>query len=204
MQAAFKRMVEQANVSSITETGTYHGESTLEFAKMVGHVITIESDEFNFQVAGQNLEMAIDCGLVTLCWADSAKVFREMVMLRGYRHGTDLFFLDAHYKEEWPLLDELQGINRIRAESEVKTTVVIDDFFVPDRPNFAGCYGGLRGDDSKGRESELIPCGYNDPFAAELDRFPFFQYPDYPEPSLGYCIASDFDFDLGPNFKRIR
>ena len=115
--------------------------------------------------------------------------------------GTSLLIvLDAHWHEDWPLLNELKVINRVRALGH-KMTVLIDDFFVPDRPNFVGCYGGLRADDANGREADLIPCGYNPPFADELDKFNNCIFPNYVAPTIGYGIFSDFRFDLGNSFK---
>jgi hypothetical protein len=196
MQSAFRLMIEQANVSCIIETGTNDGTSTIEFAKMVKRVVTIEKSAELCAIAKPRLE---GLGNVELWEGSSSELLGKVI----WRHGHEevLFVLDAHWEKDWPLLQELQTINALRNSMPWKCTVVVDDFFVPDLPQFAGCYGGLKGDDSKGREHELVRCGYNEPFKAELDKFPHFWYPIYPEGGIGYAIFSDFYLQLGDNFE---
>lgn len=202
LQAAIKQIVEQADVSFIVETGTHHGNSTVWLSKLVPLVYTIEINREYSRAAAENFNGIKN---IRLFHGSSDEILQESLAAwcRLSRPGSPLIILDAHWNKDWPLLNELVEINRVRATGQ-KMTVLIDDFFVPLRANFVGCYGGLRSDDSAGREVELTPCGYNPPFSTELDKLPHLWYPTYPEPSIGYAILSDYQLDLGPHFERTR
>lgn len=197
MQTAFRKMVSQAEISCIIETGTHQGDSTKWFAGEVAKVLTVELDRVRFDLACHNLAGIQN---VTQYYGSSDELLPEM--LSEAKDERMLLVLDAHWEVHWPLLGELLTINIVRSQGR-KMTVVIDDWIVPDQPQFAGCYGGLKGDDAAGHEHELRPCNY-ETFADELNTFPHFVEPAYPEGGIGYCIASDFDFDLGSDFRKIR
>lgn len=218
-----RAIVSQTNVGLIVETGTYHGEATAWLAREFPalYIEGVEIDPENARLTKEAIAAVRGDGRGSweILTGSSDEVLRKnlngwtlgirAVHLGGPvgRGGQVLLLLDAHFNEHWPLLAELQEINRVRGLGH-KLTVVIDDFFT-DRPNFQGCYDGLRGDDgglsAEGPDGrKRIRCGYNEPFAPELDRFPHCWYPDYPEPSLGYVVVSDFDIKFGSDFRRVR
>lgn len=188
-----------AKVSCIVETGTNDGTTTLWLAQFGVRTWTIELDDDLFR---QAYDRFAEHRNIKPMHGDSAEILERC--LGGMTLGeSTLFLLDAHWLEDWPLRRELQAINSAREVGD-KCVVLIDDWFVRGCPQFAGCYGGLKSDDSEGRENELIPCGYNPPFDAELDKFPHFYEPIYESGGIGYSIFSDFPLLLGDNFRTNR
>lgn len=62
-----------------------------------------------------------------------------MNLVENKRLGNlPLFFLDAHWHDYWPLVDEIAAISSSRSTA----IVIVDDFEVPDRPEFSYCVGG--------------------------------------------------------------
>lgn len=208
-----RAIVKQTNVGLIVETGTYHGETTAwlatEFATTT--VWTFENNLDHADIAKMRLDKFAPRVALYRGSSDELLGIYLLPSMLGLEKMNEsvLLLLDAHFDEHWPLLNELKTVNACRAfGGGHKMTVLVDDFFT-DRPNFQGCYGGLRGDDgglsAEGNDGKpLIRCGYNEPFSSELDRFPHCWYPDYPEPSLGYVVVTDFDLDLGEQFRRVR
>ncbi len=199
LHQAITDIIYQSKVSRIVETGTNIGDGTLALFDLCPDVVTCEiNDEYadisRKRFVGKNIQ---------LCRGPSDDILDRNLAYWCKQVGDEhsvLIVLDAHWLTDWPLLGELKAINTVRQQG-FPVTVLIDDFFVENRPNFVGCYGGLRSSDVNGRESELTPCGYNPPFSAELDRFPHCIFPDYRDPTIGYGIFSDFRFDLGNSFK---
>lgn len=119
----FKKLIEKHNVKRIIETGTYKGWSSKVLARFGLPVVTIESDINNFEEAKRNLSSEKN---VSVIHGSSPNVLRNVIS--DNEEGI-LFFLDAHWGQYWPLLDELKCI----AEKKTKpASIIIHDFFVPD------------------------------------------------------------------------
>ena len=103
------------------ETGTYHGLSSKIVSEYFKNVITVESDEGSYKQAVTNLSEVANC---TALHGSSPDIMRSRI-----KEGDNsiFFFLDAHWDEYWPLLDELQVIR----DKKIKPVIAIHDFYVP-------------------------------------------------------------------------
>lgn len=119
----FARLVSRWSIKTIVETGTCHGATARLLAGMVPVVHTIELDPKWF------------------LWSAHLDEFRGVTRHRGSSPDVlakilpDLtrpvmFYLDAHWKAYWPLLDELRVIAEHSMDDAV---IVIHDCKVPGR-----------------------------------------------------------------------
>jgi hypothetical protein len=112
------------NLSTLIETGTYEGDSTIYAAEIFDRVVTIDirsdyQEETEARCSGhQNIEFKK---------GDTREVLGEIV---ASLDRPALFWLDAHAaaglfgeQDDWPVLDELEIINR----SPMMHYVLIDD-----------------------------------------------------------------------------
>ena len=116
------KLVKNHNIETIVETGIYKGWSTSIFAKKVKKVIGIDiSDSLINEAKKYNAENKN----VDFYLGSSPEVLNSVLKKND---NSILFFLDAHWGEYWPLLDELKVIK----EKKILPVIVIHDFFVPD------------------------------------------------------------------------
>jgi hypothetical protein len=109
----------------VIETGTFRGSSTEFLAAVFGRVWTVESNERAFAFSAKRLSTNPD---VTVELGDSRK-FLDRLLRQSEMDGKTLFiYLDAHWKDDLPLADELSII----AAAPIQSVVMIDDFQVPD------------------------------------------------------------------------
>ncbi len=116
---------------AIVETGTYLGTTTEWLAAFQYPVFTIESDAENYGYATQRLAATPN---VNVIHGDSRTALLSLVEanVTAWAEHTVLFYLDAHWNDDLPLLGELDVIfGRLE-----KAIVVIDDFEVPDDPDY--------------------------------------------------------------------
>lgn len=118
-----EQLVKKFKIKTIIETGTYFGETTKEFSKMVNSVYSIELNQKNYNRAKENLK-----GLknVNLILGDSSKVLDELSV---HIDGPVLFFLDAHWEDYWPIINELKAIAKFKQSEQ--SVIVVHDFYVP-------------------------------------------------------------------------
>jgi predicted O-methyltransferase YrrM len=124
MRDDIQKIITKLGITHVVETGTYKGGSTKVFAEMEGvqEVHTIELNEENFNDSEKYLA---DCFNVIMHKGSSEKVLRNVIPhLIGKKI---LFFLDAHWEEHCPLLEELEEI----AAHGIKPVIIIHDFKVP-------------------------------------------------------------------------
>jgi hypothetical protein len=135
----FEKLVQKFKIKNIVETGTFLGETSREFSKMVENVYTIESNEKFYLQARKNL---MHCKNVKIFLGNSPLVLDKILPTLK---GNTLFFLDAHWEKYWPILDELKIIAKF---SHMKNSViVIHDFYVPDTNlGFDSYYHGSKSD----------------------------------------------------------
>jgi len=106
-------------IRTVIETGTYTGDSTRFFAAHCPSVITIELNQQRFEALQLD-----DLPNVQTIQGSSPLVLRRILS----EIEEPLFiYLDAHSYNYWPLLDELQIIQR----SGLKPYLMIHDFRVP-------------------------------------------------------------------------
>lgn len=123
LKETFKNIVKDFNINHIIETGTYHGYTTKHLAKMVDRVDTIEVVELNYLTALKHLKRLknVNCYI-----GNSSELLESVLPIQP----TNLFcFLDAHWQQYNPLIDELKVI----AKSGLKPIIAIHDFKVPNR-----------------------------------------------------------------------
>lgn len=129
LKETFERIIKSNKISWIIETGTYYGATTKHLAGWTEKVDTIEVVEENYKKAIINNE---DLKNVTFHLGSSEKVMDKLFSdfnKKGRR--PNLFcFLDAHWQEYNPLLDELAVI----AKWKWKPIIAIHDFKVPGHP----------------------------------------------------------------------
>lgn len=104
------------------ETGTYLGGTTKRFASMFKKVHTIEYLPENFNKAKQHLQ---GCENVIQHLGDSAT--QLPFVLKRIRAEKCFFFLDAHWQNDCPLIDELKAISK----AGKKGVIAIHDWKVP-------------------------------------------------------------------------
>jgi hypothetical protein len=115
------------------ETGTYLGGTTKRFSQMFKKVHTIEFLPENFEKAKQHLQ---GCENVIQYLGDSAKTLPTV--MKRIRAEKCFFFLDAHWQNDCPLIDELNVI----AQSNKKGIIAIHDWKVPNTDLGFDSYNG--------------------------------------------------------------
>ncbi|HEX4838878.1 MAG TPA: class I SAM-dependent methyltransferase [Rhabdochlamydiaceae bacterium] len=112
-------------ITTIIETGTFEGSTTAFFARTFETVHTIDISPHYLQIAQQRLTSFSN---IKFHLGSSEKILAQI--LPALKDQFVLFYLDAHWNEFWPLLDELEEINKTHHHHCI---VVIDDVKVPDR-----------------------------------------------------------------------
>lgn len=139
MEGEFIRLRDLLGLTTAVETGTCYGSTTLWLAEHFQRVRTIEVNEDFVRVAAGRLQAMVPKN-DTLIWiGDSASLLSSLIAgilmhvgVPQYPVGNDtLFFLDAHFEEHCPLLDELAAI----AAAGIRPVIVVHDVKVPGRPD---------------------------------------------------------------------
>ncbi len=134
LKEEIERLVKKHEIAGIIETGTYMGATTLQFESMGLPVVTIEANEEYYHKAVTKFE-----GKNILHRLGNSVDILPLLMPFTKTEFTYLFFLDAHWGEDNPLLQELAII----AESKIKPVIIIHDFKVPNHPELGfDSYGG--------------------------------------------------------------
>ena len=118
-------LVKEHDLKWVIETGTSCGNSTKALSELFDKVYTIEVNKDQYDVT---LPMLKSLGNVTAYHGHSGKILGSIIKNLDLK-GNGAFYLDAHWYDSWPLLDELNAI----AESDVKgrCMIMIDDFDIP-------------------------------------------------------------------------
>jgi predicted O-methyltransferase YrrM len=121
------QLVKDMNIDCIIETGTYRGTTTAFLAETFPTlpVYTVEVEFKNYLQSEENLKEHKN---VKMILGSSEKVLEDLVPT--LKDKRILFYLDAHWEEYWPLLDEFEAI---RKSCKDNCCIVIDDFKVPFR-----------------------------------------------------------------------
>ena len=131
LHAEISKLVERWGVDVIYETGTYRGFTTIAFSLMCEKTFTVEVNQDNFEGACALFESIHERGEIIADRGSSAEVLQHTIAEAEGKRA--LFYLDAHWETEWPLLAELDAISNSVGP---KPVIVIHDFKVPDRPEF--------------------------------------------------------------------
>jgi hypothetical protein len=131
LQSAFELVGKEIKTTSIVETGTFMGYSTSLMAEQFPQtpIFTSEINPINFKKSSHNLK---DFKNIKVYKGTSPK-FLEYLIKEKKLGEIPLFFLDAHWLDNWPLEDEMEIItNKIK-----KAVILIDDFKIPNDDRFA-------------------------------------------------------------------
>lgn len=113
------------HIDTVIETGTFKGGTAVLFSLLFDRVHTIEISQEFYQQATENLT---DYPNVHCHLGSSEIVLREI--LPTLKDKPLIFYLDAHWENHWPLLEELEEISKTHKDNCI---IVIDDFKVPGR-----------------------------------------------------------------------
>jgi len=129
-RAIFLDIMRLAAPTVIFETGTYRGATTHFMAGATpAHVLSSESHIDNFHFARRRLGGLAN---VSLFHMDSRSFLRRYVPVLHSADRVSFFYLDAHWQDDLPLLEELH----IVFEQAPRSVVMVDDFEVPDDPGY--------------------------------------------------------------------
>lgn len=117
-----RQIIAEHGITTIVETGTFEGKSTVEFAELVPKVYGIELSDKFFKETSVRLKKH-NVSNVTMVKANSPDGLRQIMPELDVE--KTLFFLDAHWNTYWPILDEISTIEKN------KGIILIHDFKVP-------------------------------------------------------------------------
>lgn len=121
----FAALKQEHNIEVAVETGTFIGGTTVAFSFLFDQVHTIEIMESTFIQSEANLK---DFSNVQ-CHLGSSDIVLNQILPTLINQRV-LFYLDAHWEQYWPLLQELEEIGLTHKDNCI---IVIDDFKVPGR-----------------------------------------------------------------------
>jgi len=120
-------LCEKFKITKFVETGSYHGGSAKIVSQYIRTVHTIENNPELHEIAKDNLRGVPN---VKLHFGSSQEILKDILV----ENEENIFlFLDAHWGEYWPLIDELKVI----AEKKIRPVIAIHDFFVPPNGKFS-------------------------------------------------------------------
>lgn len=123
------------NFDVIIETGSFKGMTTKHFCKMAKQVITVEINKENFNDTCSNLK---DIDNVKCVFGNSVDALKQL--LPDLKEQKLFLWLDAHWGNDNPLLDELKTIQ----DNNLKPHIAIHDFKVPGNPTLGfDVYGNI-------------------------------------------------------------
>lgn len=153
-----RNLIERFDLKYALETGTYHASTTRFLASVFKKVFAMELNDQFLEISRNNLRGLTN---VTLVKGDTGKDLKRI--LDQFPQGTRcLAYLDAHWYDYWPLLDEIKQL-ATRQDLINNCIIMIDDFMVPHRPDID--YDSYKGqplsiDFVKKTLDESIPDGY--------------------------------------------
>jgi hypothetical protein len=138
IQEEFLRLKKKFNITSVIETGTCLAGTTIWLAQNFDRVFTVEVNRIWLKIAINRIESASVGDKVKAFLGKSEQVLDDIIKLYSLKDNT-LMWLDAHWAEACPLLDELKSI----ANNKLKPIICIHDFMVPGEHELGyDTYGG--------------------------------------------------------------
>jgi len=121
-------LIDKYNIKNVIETGTWKGTTTKLLSAMAEKVFTVEINEDYFKETKDldNYENIIRE------FGNSPEILEKWFKEDSVKQPS-LFFLDAHWNEYNPLLDELKIIAKYNMN---KSIIVIHDFYNPFHEEF--------------------------------------------------------------------
>ena len=157
-----RKIVSKYKITSIVETGTFLGYTTKLFAKEFPNlqIYTAEINKCFYRKAKKNLRRYDNIHL----YNSTSPEFLNSIIKNKLVGNRPLFYLDAHWLDDWPLEKELQIISR----KLTSAVISIDDFkvegdsrFVYDKYNGKECSLDLVNDNLGKNEYNLLFPNYS-------------------------------------------
>lgn len=120
-----KKLIKDFNIDLVIEGGTYLGGTARRFAMMCRQVVTIEINMEYYTRAQKTLE---PCPNVMQFFGSTVELLPEILEI--HKDKNILFWSDAHWLEDNPMLAELEIIQH----AGIKPVIAIHDFKVPGHP----------------------------------------------------------------------
>jgi len=125
MADKIRELIKFHAIDLVIECGTYLGGTTRRLAMMCKEVATIEVNPDHYGRARALLE---PCKNTEIFCGSTVDILP--MLLDIYKDRNMLLFIDSHWEEHNPLLEELEIIHRVG----IKPVIAIHDFKVPDHP----------------------------------------------------------------------
>jgi len=123
-QAIFLEVLKRIGPKCIVETGTYRATTTVYMAQhFAGPIYTCEVDRRLFHQSRKKLS---EFATVEILALDSRR-FLHRLLQSGDLQSPVFFYLDAHWKDDLPLAEEVRAI----LDDGIEAIIMIDDFQVP-------------------------------------------------------------------------
>lgn len=133
LEASVRQLVRDHRIVTCVETGSWRGYTAARFAQFVEGVYTIELEPLLHAWTRRTLAHAPNA---TAHLGNSSEMLRSLIP--GVRKPA-IYYLDAHWNDYWPILDELAAIAELDAGPCV---IVVHDVQVPDRDFKFDTYAG--------------------------------------------------------------
>lgn len=137
VQNEIERIIKFFNIKHVIETGTHYADTTKFLSTLVDKVDSIEINPDHHSVALQQITTETN---IILHLGNSIDILPNLINL----NTVQLFYLDAHWYEDWPLIKEIEIIGKLNYNN---TIIIIDDFYVP--------YKKLQYDSYKGVDNNI-------------------------------------------------
>jgi len=130
LKNTIQTLIQTYNIRTIIETGTFLGETTAYLSTLTPSVHTIEINPFYHSLARTNITKWINDNTITpttpptLHYGPSSTILPDLIPTL---QPPILYYLDAHWEPEHPLLNELETIGR----TDNNPIIIIHDFQVP-------------------------------------------------------------------------
>lgn len=123
LQEEVKKYIKEFNTKTAIETGTWKGRTAEFLSSIVDNVITIEIDKGMWE----DTSFLRSIPNVRHFLGSSPEILDSLFRLELVDLPV-LFYLDAHWLEDWPLLNELDVLIKYNLNNSV---IVIHDFYNP-------------------------------------------------------------------------
>lgn len=132
VQDNFLKLRDKYHIKTIVETGTAFGGTTKFLCENFEEVYSVEVNKKYYDIAEQRLCEFKNLGLINADSSNALHSIVDFIISINYDKSV-LFFLDAHWENKCPLIEELNAISKLN-KSGINPIIVIHDFKVPNEP----------------------------------------------------------------------
>lgn len=130
----FLKLKEKHGINVAVETGSCLFSTTKWLAENFEKVFTVESNPAYYNIGINKLTSDERNSKVMAVLGDSVQTLKTVFTQYISKNDRVIFFLDAHWEESCPLLDEIKAIHEMNLE--YPPVIAIHDMLVPDKPEF--------------------------------------------------------------------